>query len=304
MSPRAYQPANRVCAVLALAVIAASTGPEAAATDAAPTANSPTTADPAPVAAPAPFTNPPLPADPSAPPTLAPFVNPRLSADPSASDDPSSSAKRSRTAKPAPASGTAPTANAAPAADVSTADDIRDIRGPKYIFSLWALLAWLAGAAVLAIGGFAVWRRIHRPPSPRKLELFEIALQRLEEIRPLMQPSRVREFSIEISGVVRRYIEDGFKLTATHRTTEEFLRDLLDSSNEALAAHRNLLAEFLHRCDEAKFAGMGLSMRIMESLHQSARSFVIESSKPPPARALETTTPIRIREAHDSLPST
>jgi hypothetical protein len=254
MSPRAYQPANRVCAVLAIAVIAASTGAaprvEAAATDAAPTANSPTTAD------------------------------------------------------PAPASGTAPTANAAPAADVSTADDIRDIRGPKHIFSLWLLLAWLAGAAVLAIGGFAVWRRIHRPPSPRKLELFEIALQRIEESRTLMQPSSVREFSIAISDIVRGYIEAGFDITATHRTTEEFLRDLLDSSNEALAAHRNLLAEFLHRCDEAKFAGMGLSMRIMESLHQSARSFVIESSKPPPAQALETPTAIRIREAHDSLPST
>jgi hypothetical protein len=170
---------------------------------------------------------------------------------------------------------------------VATADDIRDIRGPKHIFSLWLLLAWLAGAAVLAIGGYAVWRRIHRPPPPRKLELFEIALQRIEESRTLMQPASVREFSIAISDIVRGYIEAGFDITATHRTTEEFLHDLLDSSNEAVAAHRNLLEEFLYRCDEAKFAGAGLSMPIMESLHRSARTFVIESSKPLPAATLQ-----------------
>jgi hypothetical protein len=115
----------------------------------------------------------------------------------------------------------------------------------------------------------------------------------------------VREFSIAISDIVRRYIEDEFKITATHRTTEEFLRDLLGSSNASLAAHRNLLAQFLEQCDLAKFAGVGLSVRIMESLHQSARSFVIESSKPLPAaepREAPRSTPTK--EAHDSLPST
>jgi hypothetical protein len=172
---------------------------------------------------------------------------------------------------------------AAPPADVATADDIRDIRGPKGIFPLWEVAALLAGGALLAIGGYAAWRWARRRRSPRALPLFEIALRRLEEIRALMQPSSVREFSIAISDIVRRYIEDEFKVTATHRTTEEFLRDLLDSPNASLAAHRNLLAQFLQQCDMAKFAGVGLSMRIMESLHQSARSFVIESSKPLPA---------------------
>jgi hypothetical protein len=190
-------------------------------------------------------------------------------------------------------------------ADVATADDIRDIRGPKGIFPLWEVAALLAAGALLAIGGYAAWRWARRRRSPRALQLFEIALQRLEEIRALMQPSSVREFSIAISDIVRRYIEDEFKITATHRTTEEFLRDLLGSSNASLAAHRNLLAQFLEQCDLAKFAGVGLSVRIMESLHQSARSFVIESSKPLPAaepREAPQSTPTK--EAHDSLSST
>jgi hypothetical protein len=290
MSPRACQRATRVCAVIAIAVIAALTAAapraQAAAADAAPTANPPPATDRIP------FNTPQLTADPSTPPIPAPFVNPRLPAEPSESDDPSAaypsrSANRSRSANPAAASGTPPSANAAPSADVATADDIRDIRGPKHIFPLGLLLAWLAGALVLAIGGYAAWRWSRRPPPPRKLELFEIALQRIEESRGLMQPASVREFSIAISDIVRGYIEDGFDITATHRTTEEFLHDLLDTSNEALAAHRNLLAEFLYRCDEAKFAGAGLSMPIMESLHRSARSFVIESSKPLPTATLQ-----------------
>jgi hypothetical protein len=237
MSRRLFKPATRVCAAVAIAVIAALTT--------APPGGYSAPTDPAPAATP------------------APFVNPSLSTDPSSASI------------------------SAPAADVSTADDIRDIRGPKHIFPLGLLLALLAGGVVLAIGGYAAWRWSRRPPPPRKLALFEIALQRIEASRSLMQPVSVREFSTAISDIVRGYIEDGFDITATHRTTEEFLHDLLDTSNEALAAHRNLLAEFLYRCDEAKFAGAGLSMPIMESLHRSARSFVIESSKPLPAANLQ-----------------
>jgi len=169
---------------------------------------------------------------------------------------------------------------AAAAADLAPTDDIRDIRGPKGILPAWLIPAILAAAVLLALGGYALWRWRRRQRPSRILEPFEIALQRLEDIRRLLEPAHVREFSIAITDIVRQYIEAAFHITATHRTTEEFLHDLLDSSNQSLAAHRTLLAEFLSRCDMAKFAGMSLSRQIMESLHQSARSFVIETSKP------------------------
>jgi hypothetical protein len=196
------------------------------------------------------------------------------------------------------------------ASDSASSDDIRDIRGPKGIFPLWLVIAVVAAALLLALGAYLLWRRKQRLPPARALLPFEIALQGLEQIRTLMDPAKVREFSIAISDIVRKYIEDAFHLTATHRTTEEFLRDLLDSPNTSLAAHRGLLAEFLNQCDMAKFAGVSLSRQIIESLHQSARSFVVESSKPPPAAdtpAVPGSTPPRKtqrKEAHDSLPST
>jgi hypothetical protein len=192
-----------------------------------------------------------------------------------------------------------------PASAAASADeDIRDIRGPKGMFPLWLLLALIAAVVVLAIGGYLAWRWKNRRRAARVLRPFEIALESLEGIRTLMHPSTVREFSIAISDIVRRYIEDEFKVTATHLTTEEFLRDLLNSSNAALAAHRQLLAHFLQQCDVAKFAGVSLSGPIMESLHESARRFVIETSKPvaePQAGGIVKSA--RMQEAHDSLPS-
>ncbi len=171
--------------------------------------------------------------------------------------------------------------------------DIRDIRGPKSIFPWGLVLELLAGGTVLTASGYAAWR--HRRNRPiRPLEYFEIALKRLEELRALMRPASVREFSSAISDTVRGYIEAGFKITATHQTTEEFLHDILKTDNTPLALHRPLLAEFLRQCDLAKFAGMSLTAENMESLYQSARSFIITTSPGRPA----------LQEAHDSLPST
>jgi hypothetical protein len=170
--------------------------------------------------------------------------------------------------------------SAASTAAAEAVEDIRDIRGPKYLLPPWLLPAVIAGAVLLALGAYGIWRWLRRRRRPRVLLPFEIVLQRLEEMRALMQPAKAREFSIAVSDVVRRYIEDRFSVTATHRTTEEFLHDLLESSHAPLAGHRALLSEFLQACDLVKFAGMSLTLQNMESLHHSARAFVLETAKP------------------------
>ena len=182
-----------------------------------------------------------------------------------------------------PASPTSPASQPPPAAaplSAGATEDIRDIRGPKFMLPRWLLLALIAGAVLLSLSAYGLWRWLRRRRRPRALLPFEIALQRLEEMRALMQPSQAREFSIAVSDVVRRYIEERFGVTATHRTTEEFLHDLLGSSHAPLARHRALLAEFLQQCDLVKFAGMSLTLQNMESLHHSARAFVLETAKP------------------------
>lgn len=181
-------------------------------------------------------------------------------------------------------------------------EDIRDIRGPKYLPPPWLIPAIIAGMLALALAGYGLWRWLKRRQRPRVLSLFEAALQRLEELRPLMQTARAREFSIGVSDIVRGYIEQRFDATAAHRTTEEFLHDLLETSNPALARHRPVLSEFLHQCDLVKFAGVSLSLQNMEALQQSARAFVIETAKPEPE--VKTAMPDQPEDAHDSLPAT
>jgi hypothetical protein len=164
-----------------------------------------------------------------------------------------------------------------------SAEDIRDIRGPKAAPGSWVMPAALAGALLVALCAYGVWRWRHRTELPRTLTLSEQTLERLESTRPLMRPATAREFGIAASEAIRDYIEKRFDVVATQRTTEEFLQTLLQSSNAALARHRALLAEFLQQCDFVKFAGASLAVADMESLLRSARDFVLETAEPPPA---------------------
>jgi hypothetical protein len=106
----------------------------------------------------------------------------------------------------------------------------------------------------------------------------EIALQRLEEARRLMDPEHAREYCFAVSNIIRRYVEERFHVRAPKLTTEEFLRDLVEVRDTMLEPHRELLGEFLEHCDLAKFAGWRYSMLDLEAMHASGRSFVQQTS--------------------------
>ena len=192
------------------------------------------------------------------------------------------------------------------------AADIHDIRGPKPITSAWMLSLVTAAALLTAGGACAAWvwnRRRSREASKGPLD---IALERLEKARQLMALARGREFSIEVSGAVRNYIETRFNLLATHLTTDEFLRQLLEPAGSLLAAHRSLLEHFLQTCDLAKFGGWNLAASDIEAMLQSAHRFIVESAADSgpygmrPARTAAVDQPLTSasRETYVSLPST
>jgi hypothetical protein len=157
-------------------------------------------------------------------------------------------------------------------------EDIRDIRGPKAIPSPEIWFLWLAGGAVLAALAYGSWRWYRHARSAPKLP-HEIALARLEKARALMTTETAREFSIAVSEIVRSYIEARFRVRAVRQTTEEFLRNLLEPSDALLVDHRELLGDFLHHCDLAKFARWILSLDEMEGMYGSAHAFISETGK-------------------------
>ena len=152
-------------------------------------------------------------------------------------------------------------------------DDIRDIRVPQANFPAWLVAALVAAGLLCVAGAYLLWRRRQRrrqtPPSP-----FALALEQLEAARALLLTAGAEEFCVATSGIVRRYIEQAFAAPVTHRTTEEFLQALLQSSDAALVRHRALLSEFLQLCDVVKFGRISPPPQTLEALYQNACAFV------------------------------
>jgi hypothetical protein len=192
-----------------------------------------------------------------------------------------------------------------PTGAIAAPEDIRDIRGPKPIASAWVIPLLAIAGLLVAGSGYAAWRwNLRRRHAVAKLPS-QIALERLEQARAFMHPSGGREFSIEVSSIVRDYIESRYRVMAAHRTTDEFLHDLLESADSSLETHRELLADFLQSCDLAKFGGWNLPQVNMEAMLQGARRFVIESAQPQATKKPTAQSASAVeRESYDSVPTT
>ena len=168
--------------------------------------------------------------------------------------------------------------NSLSAASADSNQDIRDIHGPIAIAtarrrSPW----WYAGGAAIVVGAIAASVLHSRRPKP-SAPAHERALRALEEAATSFAGDP-RQFSFAVSEIVRRYVEEAFRVRASHRTTEELLVDLmLDRSPVAL--HRTALGEFLRYCDLAKFAGWSLSPADRSAMLASAKTFILATAAP------------------------
>ena len=139
---------------------------------------------------------------------------------------------------------------------------------------------WLAvGLAVLAAaaGGIRYWLR--HVAERARLTAYDRALARLDRLQRqgLPDSSHLDAWYVELSDIVRRYIEARFGLRAPELTTEEFL---LEAGRAAALskAHRELLSAFLERCDRVKFARYSPAADESQDALQLARRFLDETS--------------------------
>ena len=117
----------------------------------------------------------------------------------------------------------------------------------------WRRLA--AGIVGLAAAGAGIALWLRRAEHRARLTAYDRALARLQRLerRGLPKSADLDGWYVELSDIVRRYIEGRFGLRAPERTTEEFLLEA-GRSAELGAPHRELLSAFLERCDRVKFA--------------------------------------------------
>ena len=141
---------------------------------------------------------------------------------------------------------------------------------------VWVLLAVvIVGGIVLLIRRRNAARRAAQGAQVAE-HAHEDALAELEKARGLMSPENSRPYGIEVSGIVRRYIERRFGIVAPRRSTEEFLIEAAASA-KLDPAHRQWLAEFLGSCDFLKFARARAELTELEAQHQAAVRFVTET---------------------------
>ncbi|HWR97451.1 MAG TPA: hypothetical protein VN317_03445 [Candidatus Methanoperedens sp.] len=119
-----------------------------------------------------------------------------------------------------------------------------------------AVGALLLAATVLAGASRGLARRRSRPRrTPTAETPHERALRALAALRrgELVDQRQVEQCIAELSGIVRRYLEERFGLRAPELTTEELVRETAGSGLLA-PEHQEAICRFLAECDLVKFA--------------------------------------------------
>ena len=141
--------------------------------------------------------------------------------------------------------------------------------------------AAFVAAAALVLAGVAAWfvrRRLARrseelaPPPPPPPHV--VAWERLQRALGLIHEAE--QFCMEVSQIIRVYLEERFNLHAPDRTTEEFLLDL-QSSQRLSGEHKQLLADFFGACDMLNFAKAEPTEQELRQLHEDASRLVGET---------------------------
>ncbi|MCA8955863.1 MAG: hypothetical protein KDC87_07305, partial [Planctomycetes bacterium] len=143
---------------------------------------------------------------------------------------------------------------------------------------------WIAGLGALLLVLMVVWWLRRRPKRRRALpvevppEPHVVALRALERLRqgPRATPEEVEVFYVQVSQVVRNYLEARFGLHAPLRSTEEFLAEV-ERGDALTTAHRQGLRVFLQQCDLVKFARLLPGSDVHEQSLRSAEQFVQET---------------------------
>lgn len=165
--------------------------------------------------------------------------------------------------------------------------DIREIRGPLGIpVGPLGLLFLVLLVLVPALLAYVLHRRFRprddeeqgvRGPPPRPAH--ELALEALAalEATPLLARGQVKEFHIEVSEILRTYVERRYRVDALEMTTVEVLSGLEDAGVDG--GFRDGLKRFLDQCDLVKFAKVRPDAPSSLALLRLGRELV-ESSTP------------------------
>ena len=142
----------------------------------------------------------------------------------------------------------------------------------------WILIAVCAAFAIAGVVVFKTRKKII-PALPPDI----VALRALDKLKYSGIPTDsvgIDKWYVELSGIVRKYIEDKFALNAPRLTTEEFFV-LAQKSNALTTGHKTLIHTLLEHSDRVKFTDFIPTQAESRAMLENARRFVTESSQLP-----------------------
>lgn len=147
-----------------------------------------------------------------------------------------------------------------------------DVPDPGFGWTPW----WVGGGVLAILLALAVvWQR-KRSTGPKEPEFTpqQLAWRELNDLLgSKLSETDVKEFFVQLTHVVRRYIERSTGVNAPDQTTEEFLREVNDQ--KLFSDEENLkLGAFLESADLVKFAGYQPDPENIKQSTHKARAFI------------------------------
>ena len=152
----------------------------------------------------------------------------------------------------------------------------------------WLLVGMLA---LLIIGGLVFWffyrkkpETIFTGPPPPQIPPHEVAMRKLAQLeqKKLWQEGAIKTYYVELTDILREYLEGRYKVSALESTTDEIVSEL--SAKEIPVRQFEQLKELLTRADFAKFAKLRpgptenmMGMEVARNFVKETRNFAIES---------------------------
>jgi hypothetical protein len=162
--------------------------------------------------------------------------------------------------------------------------DIKDIKGPvsywdkKYIIILLSIVIVIA--LILFIIIFLQKRRKTKEVRIPAVPAHELAYKALQSLmaKDYLSIGKVQEYYVELSNIMRHYIENRFQLKAPEMTTEEFLLTLRESV-VLNPEQKSLVRDFLSHCDMVKFAKYLPAKNEIDASYESAKNLVDQTKE-------------------------
>ena len=145
----------------------------------------------------------------------------------------------------------------------------------------WLFLLLFVGLLVLGVREFRRRRALAPPPPPPPPPPHEVALERLDalEVRRLWQTGATDAYYVELTAILRTYLQDRFGIPAREMTTRQIVTAM--DSRGLDRSQRAELGELLQLSDLVKFAKATPAEELHPQGLQRVREFVRET-KPEP----------------------